>query len=69
MAISRWKSSSVFVIVSRRRRVLPGGGDQHLVTLLGIVDAYQNTGIRVMFELGHSRYPLWWVVRKATIET
>jgi len=68
MAISRWKSSSVFVIVSRRRRVLPGG-DQHLVTVLGIVDAYQNTGIRVMLELGHSRSPLWWVVRKATIET
>src|SRR5690606_19936376 len=33
--------------------------DQHLVPVLGNVDAYQNTGIRSMLNLGHRRSPLW----------
>jgi hypothetical protein len=35
-----------------------GDCDQHLVTVLGNVNAYQNTGIRSMLSLGHSRSPL-----------
>ena len=38
---------------------LAGDCDQHLVAVLGNVDAYQNTGIRSMLSLGHSRSPLW----------
>jgi hypothetical protein len=48
---------------------LAGGRDQHLVAVLGNVDAYQNTGICSMLQLGHSRSPLRWVVRNTTIET
>jgi len=48
---------------------LAGGRDQHFMTVLGNVDAYQNTGIGSMLELGHSRSPLRWVVRNTTIET
>ncbi len=33
--------------------------DQHLVPMFGNVDAYQNTGIRSMLNLGHGRSPLW----------
>jgi hypothetical protein len=33
--------------------------DQYLVPVFGNVDAYQNTGIRSMLNLGHSRSPLW----------
>jgi hypothetical protein len=38
---------------------LVGDSDQHLVAVLGNVDAYQNSGIRSMLSLGHSRSPLW----------
>ena len=53
------------IVVARVRHrhpaaaLLAGDGDQHLVTVLGNVDAYQNTGIRSMLSLGHSRSPLW----------
>lgn len=38
---------------------LAGNGDQNFVAMLGNVDAYQNTGIRSMLNLGHSRTPQW----------
>jgi hypothetical protein len=38
---------------------LAGDGNQHLVPVFGNVDAYQNTGIRSMLNLGHGRSPLW----------
>jgi hypothetical protein len=48
---------------------LAGNGDQHLMAVLGNVDAYQNTGIRSMLNLGHGVLrTLCGVVRKTTLE-
>ena len=33
---------------------LAGNGNQHLMAVLGNVDAYQNRGIRSILNLGHS---------------
>ena len=41
-AHSRSKSSSVFMTVKRRRRVLPGDADQHFMAMLGNVDGDQQ---------------------------
>ncbi|MCB1406811.1 MAG: hypothetical protein KDK01_11285 [Rhodobacteraceae bacterium] len=43
--------------------------NQHLMPVSGNVDADQNTSIRSMFNLGHSRSPLWCGSQKTTIET
>jgi hypothetical protein len=37
---------------------LPKDSDQHLVAVLGNVDAFQNTGIRSMLSLGQNLSPL-----------
>ena len=38
---------------------LTGGGNQHLMAVLGNIDAYQNASIRSIINLGHSQSPLW----------
>jgi hypothetical protein len=49
--------------------LLAWDSDQHLVSVLGNVDAYQNARAAGILDLSHSRSPLWCGSQETTMET